>query len=52
MNMRQPLGAARVVKRCVLVEVPTLASQLSATQATLATYAPHVQLEYYTARIV
>jgi cytidine deaminase len=52
MNMGQPLGATRVVNRCVLVEVPTLASQLSATQAALAAYAPTVKLEYYTARIV
>ncbi|PZR75670.1 MAG: cytidine deaminase [Chthoniobacterales bacterium] len=52
MNMAQPLTATRVVTRCVLVEVPTLASQLSATQAALAAYAPDQTLEYYTARIV
>jgi cytidine deaminase len=52
MNMGQPLGATRIVNRCVLVEVPTLASQLSATEAALAAYAPTVRLEYYTARIV
>jgi cytidine deaminase len=49
MNMGQPLTATRTVKRCVLVEVPTLASQLSATKAALAAYAPTVELEYYTA---
>jgi cytidine deaminase len=49
MNMGQSLGATRVVNRCVLVEVPTLASQLGCTQALLAAYAPTVQLEYYTA---
>ncbi|MEY2482979.1 MAG: cytidine deaminase [Verrucomicrobiota bacterium] len=52
MNMRQPLSATRALSRCVLVEVPTLASQLSATHAALAAYAPGVQLEYYTAGIV
>ena len=52
MNMGQPIGATRVVKRCVLVEVPTLASQRSATEAALAAYAPGVQLEYFTAHIV
>jgi cytidine deaminase len=49
MNMTQPLGATRQVKRCVLVEVPTRASQYSATQAVLAAYAPGVSLEYYKA---
>lgn len=52
MNMGQPLTATRTVTRCVLVEVPTLASQLSATQAALAAYAPRVPLDYYIARIV
>ena len=51
MNMNRPLGATRVIKRCVLVEVPTLASQRSVTQATLAACAPGVQLEYYTASL-
>ena len=51
MNMSHPLGATRVVQRCVLVEVPTLASQRGATQTTLAAYAPTVELEYYSARI-
>lgn len=51
MNMGQPLTATRVVNRCVLVEVPTLASQLSATAAALAAYAPGVRLEYYPAHI-
>ena len=52
MNMNQPQSGTRVVNRCVLVEVPTLSSQLSATQAVLAAYAPSVTLEYYTATVV
>ena len=52
MKMSQPLEATCVVKRCVLVEVPTLASQRCATQAALAGYAPTLQLEYYPARII
>lgn len=52
MNMNQPLGSTRQVSRCVLVEVATLASQRSATQAVLAAYQPTVPLEYYTATIV
>ena len=47
MTMARP--SATNVKRCVLVEVPTPASQRSATQAALAAYAPNVQLEYFTA---
>jgi cytidine deaminase len=52
MNMNQPQSGTRTVVRCVLVEVPTLASQLSATQAVLAAYAPGVSVEYYKAKIV
>jgi cytidine deaminase len=52
MNMGQALTATRAVRRCVLMEVPTLASQLSVTQSALAAYAPGVQLEYNAARIV
>lgn len=51
MNMNQPLSATRTVVRCVLVEVPTLASQLSSTQAVLAAYAPGVSVEYYKASV-
>lgn len=51
-HMGPPPGATRVIKRCVLVEVPTLASQHSATEAGLAAYAPTVKLVYHTARIV
>lgn len=51
MNMARPSAVANV-KRCVLVEVPTLTSQLGATQAVLAACAPTVELEYYAARIV
>jgi cytidine deaminase len=50
MNMNRPLGSVRDVVRCVLVEIPTLASQLSATRAVLAAYAPQVTLEYYQAK--
>lgn len=52
MKMNQPQSDKREVTRCVLVEVPTLASQYSATQAVLAAYTPTVSLEYYTASIV
>lgn len=38
------------VQRCVLVEVPTLASQRSATEAVLAAIAPRVKLEYLAVR--
>lgn len=50
-HVSSPLGVARRVKRCVLVEVPTLASQRSATEAVLAVVAPRVRLEYFTARL-
>jgi cytidine deaminase len=50
MNMNQPLSGTRTVIRCVLVEVPTLGSQLSATQAVMAAYAPGVSLEYCKAK--
>ena len=49
MNMNQPQGATRVVSRCVLVEVPTLSSQKSSSEAVLAAYAPGVVLEYWAA---
>ena len=52
MNMAQPLQARRKVIRCLMVEVPTIISQRSATAAFVAAYAPGVQLEYFTARIV
>jgi cytidine deaminase len=52
MNMNQPQSGTRSVLRCVLVEVPTLASQFSATQSVLAAYAPGVSVEYYKANIV
>jgi len=50
-HVNSPLGAARRVKRCVLVEVPTLASQRSATEAVLAVVAPRVRVEYFAARV-
>ena len=50
-HLNSPLGTARRVKRCVLVEVPTLASQRSATEAVLAVVAPRVRLEYFVARL-
>ena len=49
MNMNQLQGATRSVSRCVLVEVPTLSSQQSASAAVLAAYAPGVALEYHAA---
>ncbi len=52
MSMAQPQSCTRTVARCVLVEVPTLASQLSATRAVLASYAAGVTVEYYTASIM
>jgi cytidine deaminase len=51
MNLSRPLTATRAVKRCALVEVPSLASQRTVTQAALAAWAPAVKLEYYTASI-
>ena len=48
MQMARPSPTPKV-KRCVLVEVPTLASQLGATQSLLATCAPTVDLEYHAA---
>ena len=51
LNLARSSSGAKI-KRCVLVEVPTLASQLAATQAALAAYAPGLRLEYYPARIV
>jgi len=50
-HVSRPLGAARKIRRCVLVEVPTLASQRSATEAVLAVVAPRVQLEFFTAKL-
>lgn len=49
MNMNRSLGASRSVVRCALVEIPTYASQLTATQSVLAAYAPGVTVEYYRA---
>lgn len=50
-HLNRPLGVARHLKRCVLVEVPTLASQRSATEAVLAVAAPRVRLEYLAAQL-
>jgi cytidine deaminase len=53
MNMSQPgSGSPPRISRCVLVEVPTQASQKSATSAVLGAFAPGVRLEYYSAHIV
>jgi cytidine deaminase len=52
MNMSRPPGSSNTVVRCVLVEVPTLSSQLSATNAVLAAYSPNVSLEYIAASVV
>jgi len=51
MNMNRPLDSTRSVVRCVLVEVQTFASHVSATRAVLAAYAPAVSLEYYQAKV-
>jgi cytidine deaminase len=51
LNLARSSAGAKI-KRCVLVEVPTLASQLATTRAALAAYAPGLRLEYYPARIV
>lgn len=50
MNLSQPRSATRDITRCVLVEVPTLASQRSATEAVLAAFAPGATFDYFTAR--
>lgn len=52
MKLNQPAATTRDISRCVLVEVPTPASQRSATEAALAGCAPSLKLEYYGARIV
>ena len=52
MNMSRPLGSSAAVVRCVLVEVPTLSSQFSATNTVLAAYSPDVSLEYFAASVV
>lgn len=50
MRMSGPPDRATEIRRCALVEVPTLASQRSATEAVLAACAPGVKLEYHAAR--
>ena len=50
-RLNRPLQRRLRVKRCALVEVPTLASQRSATEAVLAVIAPRVRLEYHPARL-
>lgn len=52
LRLSVPLAAQPRIVRCVLVEVPTLASQRSATAAVLAACAPGVPLEYHAASIV
>lgn len=52
MNMNQPRTGSRTVVRGALVEVPSKAGQFAVTQAALASYAPGVTLEYYTAAVV
>lgn len=49
-RLNSPPGAEAAITRCALVEVPTLASQRSATEAVLAACAPGVQLEYHPVR--
>lgn len=50
-SLSRSRDAGGAIKRCVLVEVPTLASQRSATEAVLAVTAPDVTLEYFPAKI-
>lgn len=50
-RLNRPLGTPLRIARGVLVEVPTLASQRSATAAVLAALAPRVRLEYHAARL-
>jgi cytidine deaminase len=52
MNMQRSLGEDRTVTRCVLVEVSSLISQLSATQAVITAYSPGVNVEFYAATVV
>jgi cytidine deaminase len=47
MNMSQTQGASMAITRAVLVESPTKASQRDATSVVLSSFAPSVQLEYY-----
>ncbi len=47
MNVSSAPGSSLSITRAVLVEVPTLASQLAATTVGLASFAPGVALEYY-----
>jgi len=49
MNQSQAAGASMAITRAVLLESPTKASQKDVTTAVLSTFAPGVQLEYYTA---
>jgi cytidine deaminase len=49
-QVSRSLGGPSRVRRCALVEVPTLASQRSATEAVLAAVAPRVPLDYFVAR--
>jgi cytidine deaminase len=51
MKMARP-SVTPEITRCVLVEVPTLASQFSATEASLAACAAGVALEYHTSHLV
>ncbi|MET0497171.1 MAG: cytidine deaminase [Steroidobacteraceae bacterium] len=50
MNMSQAQGAPMAIKRVVLVESPTTASQKDATVSVLSSFAPSVQLEYHAVR--
>lgn len=51
MTMNEKIGSACGLKRCILVEVPTRTSQRGAAETVLASYAPGVPLEYYTASV-
>jgi|TARA_B110000971_G_scaffold151444_1_gene154682 cytidine deaminase len=47
MHLNKPLGLTRTVVRAALAEVPTKASQVGVTTATLSAYAPLATLAYY-----
>ena len=51
MRMNASLASPSEIERCALVEVPTLATQYSATEVVLAACAPGVALEYHAARL-
>ena len=51
MTLNTPASTHPVISRVVLVEVVSAASQLSASRAVLASFAPRVNLEYAEAEL-